>query len=256
MKIAIKRYGEGNLLGLPSQYPQERLELRDDENIPLGYEEVTEQQYNDIVNLYINQVTTILNDYEEQNRLNTTFRFSNTTSVDDTVPYNTRNYIKKEVQLEGESTMVIEFYESYNKNTNEFVNLVVREEKEYVKVGSTLLYNKEIMRVKYYSLNNQVIHIKVIETPLALGYQMSVSTRLQELKIIKAEEYLFSIYGNAIFPLHTELLEEIKQYERMSINALYVALTDSINAPISQNAKDIIATINIADLNTAIDILF
>ena len=222
MKKAIKRWGV-NDLNIPQEYIQEALILNDNDLIPNGYELATEQEIEDNIALYGEEANLALNLMQEEQEKRSTIRFSNSNNIDDSIPYNTKTFIKKEVGLENNNTVVTEYYESYTNN--EYINLVVREEKEYQKVNNSPLFNLEILRIKYYNKLNEVAHTKIVETPLALGYQMSITARMQELKVIKAEEYIVSQIGYELgLPLHIQLIDQIKDYERLTVQPLYDAI--------------------------------
>lgn len=222
MKKAIKRWGV-NDLNIPQEYIQEALILNDNDLIPNGYELATNEEIDNNMALYSEEANIALNLMQEEQEKRYTIRFSNSSNVDDSIPYNTKTFIKKEVGLENNNTVVTEYYESYANN--EYIDLVIREEKEYQKVNNSPLFNCEILRIKYYNKLNEVVHTKIVETPLALGYQMSITARMQELRIIKAEEYIVSQIGYEIgLPLHIQLINQIKDYERLIVQPLYDAI--------------------------------
>lgn len=222
MKKAIKKWGV-NTLSIPQDYIQEILILNDNDSIPNGYELSTEEEIESNMALYGEEANIALNLMQEEQEKRYIFRFSNSSSVDDSIPYNTKTFIKKEIGLENNNTIVTEYYEDYSDNT--YNNLVIREEKEYQKVNGSPLFNLEILRIKYYNKLDEIGHIKIVETPLALGYQMSITARMQELRIIKAEEYIVSELGHEVgLPLHIQLIDQIKNYERMIVQPLYDAI--------------------------------
>lgn len=222
MKKAIKKWGV-NDLNIPQEYIQEILILNDNDLIPNGYELSTDEEIDNNMALYGEEANIALNLIQEEQEKRSTIRFSNSNNVDDSIPYNTKTFIKKEVGLESNNTVVTEYYESYTNN--EYINLVIREEKEYQKINYSPLFNLEILRIKYYNKLDEVAHTKIVETPLALGYQMSITARMQELKIVKAEEYIVSELGYEVgLPLHIQLIDQIKNYERMIVQPLYDAI--------------------------------
>ena len=222
MKKATKKWGLNNL-NIPQEYIKEILILNEGDSIPNGYELATEEEIEDNLSLYQSTANAIFEELQEEQENRSTIRFSNSSNVDDSIPYNTKTFIKKEVGLENNNTVVTEYYESYSEG--QYINLVIREEKEYQKVNNSPLFNLEILRIKYYNKLNEVAHTKIVETPLALGYQMSITARMQELRIIKAEEYIVSELGYEIgLPLHIQLINQIKDYERLIVQPLYDAI--------------------------------
>lgn len=237
---AIKKYGI-NSYGFPQDYIQEILIVNDNDIVPNGYTLASEEEINQNLSEYQDEVNLLIEEQQEQERLNSTYRFNQSQSIDTNVDYRIQSFIKKEVGLEGESTIVTEYYESVDEN-NTYQNLVIREEKEYQKLNSSPLFNYETLRVKYYNLNNDVLYTKTVETPLSLGYSMSISARMMELKIIKAEEYIVSQIGLALgLPIHISLLNEIKQYERMDVMPLYNAINNPNFTSLTNEQK---ATVN------------
>ena len=236
---AIKKWGLNNL-NIPQEYIKEILILDEGDSVPNGYELATDQEIEDNLSLYQSTANAIFEELQEEQNNRYTIRFSGSSSVDDSTPYNTKTFIKKEVGLENNNTIVTEYYESYSEG--QYINLVIREEKEYQKVNNSPLFNLEVLRIKYYNKLDEVAHTKTVETPLALGYQMSITARMQELRIIKAEEYIVSELGYEVgLPLHIQLIDQIKYYERMIVQPLYDAI-QALNA-LTTEQKNVVNSI-------------
>ena len=132
--------------------------------------------------------------------------------------------------------MVTEYYENHIEGM--YKNLVIREEKEYISENNSILFDKEILKIKYYTEDDTIGHIKILETPLTTAYQTKMLLEIRKAKISHIISYIINQVGETQgISIHLSLLNSINEYEKFRPDLLY---QDIQNLPLNIGQKEYI----------------
>lgn len=205
MKSIVKFYDLVNEFNYPTTFIQEHTFINDNDTIPNNWVEMNEQDIIDLNNSQAQQKKELFEIYFINQKNKITFRFNNSDILDDKVNYETLNFIKKNSALTKtvidnieRDTITREFYLNYDKPSNTYNDIVLKEHKIYLKNADNFP-EYQLLRIEYYSKTDEIIHTKEIENPLEFVKSREIEKQLRDFKIAKISQLFIDeakVYNN------------------------------------------------------------